>query len=690
MKFRLKQIFSTWGVVVGAALTIVVDLTFYRPDARKASSGRNAEQVTETPDAGLSISRRSYDLPFILRPPVQPEGTILVYMDDDSHSRLNQRFDAPWDRRLHTRLGERLPVAGARAIVFDVVFSDPSRDPAVDEAFARAMLAAGNVVLAADTVPADYGMDLVQMKQVTLPAERLRDAAAQIGSAGMQPSEDFVIRAHFHGDTADLLPSLSWATASLLGVEITKNDRERERRRWMNYYGPPCNLPSVSDHRAIDTNPTSDALFRNKVVFIGARLFTKFAGERKDEFRSPYAYLNPDRPFVPGVEVQATQFLNLLRGDWLARWPAQAERSFLVLFGLLIGGLLVLLRPWLAVVVAVAAVTLVGAGAYAAFLHQRVWFPWMIPMLQVGVALGWAISYNSFKLFLQKRLLEQSLSLHLSPSRVRQLMNLPELLHPGADKQELSIMFSDIADFTKISEGMDSDDLAQMMNSYFESAISAVHETDGTVIKLIGDAIFAVWNAPLAQADHRVRACQAALKLRDQPVSFVAGGKDRVLFTRIGLHTGEANVGNFGSATRFDYTALGESINLASRMEGLNKHLGTQVLMTGETHAAVSDQLLTRPLGSFQLKGFEKPVEVFELVGLLEQAEASREWRELFAQALALYKAQDLSTAKLLFSQVLHLRPEDGPSKFYIGRIEEIDTEKMVLEWGGHTRMFDK
>jgi adenylate cyclase len=124
----------------------------------------------------------------------------------------------------------------------------------------------------------------------------------------------------------------------------------------------------------------------------------------------------------------------------------------------------------------------------------------------------------------------------------------------------------------------------------------------------------------------------------------------------------------------------------------LNKHLGTQVLMTAETQAATTDQLLTRALGSFQLKGFEKPVEVFELVGPLEQAEATREWREVFAQALALYRAQDFSTAKMLFNQVLHLVPGDGPSKFYVGRIEEIDSEKRLIEWGGqtHTQMFDK
>jgi adenylate cyclase len=669
---KAKKLLESWGVAAGAAVAAAAGLALF-----------------DLP-AGLRIIHLSYDLLFTLRAPVQPAEVLMVYMDDDSHERLGQRYDAPWDRRLHARLVDRLTAAGARAVVFDIVFSDPHRDPAVDEDFARALLANGSVVLAADTVRAGYGLSLAEMKRVIPPTDVLRDTAARIGSAGIKPSEDLVLRRHFHGSGEDLLPSLSWAAAALMGAKVTQQEAERGRERWVNYYGPPGSFPMVSYHLALDTNATSDALFRNRVIFIGARLLTKFAGERKDEFRSPYAHRSADQTFVPGVDLQATMFLNLIRGDWLRRWPAATERTVLVIFGLVIGATLALLRPGTAAVAALGVLLFIGAATYLGFTRRQFWFPWLIPAALTAVALAWAVVFNSIRLFIQKRLLEQSLALHLSPSRARQLMSRPELLRPGAEKQELSILFSDIADFTKISEGMDSDDLAQMMNRYFESAISAVHESDGTVVKLIGDAIFAIWNAPLPQADHGVRMCRAALKLRDQPVRFEAGGKERVLFTRIGLHTGEANVGNFGSATRFDYTALGENINLASRMEGLNKHLGTQVLMTGAAHALVAAQFVTRPVGSFQLKGFERPVEVYELLGPLEQAPASREWREVFAQALKCYRDLDHTTAKMLFHQVLHLRPEDGPSKFYLGRIVEIESEKMAAEWGGHTRMFDK
>ena len=379
MKIRRKQIFKHWGVVVGALLTVGVGLAFYQFKAV------------------LAVVHTSYNLLFTRRDPIYPKDVLMVYMDDDSHERLNQRFDAAWDRRLHTRLVERLTAAGSRAVVFDVVFSDPSRDQSVDEAFGRALLANGNVVLAADTVPAGYGVNLVNIKQTMLPTEVLRDAAAQIGSAELKPSPDLVVRAHFHGGSEDLLPSMSWATATLLKAEVTKHEEQRFRDRWINYYGPAGTLPSISYHRALDTNATPDSMFQGKVVFVGARLFTKFAGDRKDEFRSPYAFLHTSQPFIPGVEIQATQFLNLIRGDWLGRWPAPVERTVLILFGILLGAGLVVLRPKIAVGAALGAVLLAGLVSNFGFVQHNGWFPWLILMLQAAVALAWAISFNSFR-----------------------------------------------------------------------------------------------------------------------------------------------------------------------------------------------------------------------------------------------------------------------------------------------------
>ena len=239
-----------------------------------------------------------------------------------------------------------------------------------------------------------------------------------------------------------------------------------------------------------------------------------------------------------------------------------------------------------------------------------------------------------------------------------------------------------------MSEGMDSDELAAMMNQYFEMAVaSCIHKSEGTVAKYIGDAIFAFWNAPDPQADHALRACEAALLFRANAGQSFNG---RILPTRIGLHTGVANVGNFGSEERVDYTALGENVNLASRLEGLNKHLGTFCLISGETKKAIGERLVTRALGKFQLKGFEGLVEVHELVGWPDQSEPTRNWREAFAEALNNYEQRNLEFAEIGFQRVLELRPEDGPAKFFLERIEELLKQELPDTWVTHTILKEK
>jgi adenylate cyclase len=252
----------------------------------------------------------------------------------------------------------------------------------------------------------------------------------------------------------------------------------------------------------------------------------------------------------------------------------------------------------------------------------------------------------------------------------------------------LTILFSDIAGFTSISEGMDSDDLARLMNEYFQSAVqNCIHATDGTVVKYIGDAIFAFWNAPDLQGDHAYRACEAALRFRALAAQRING---RELVTRIGLHTGVANVGNFGSNKRVDYTAIGENINLASRMEGLNKYLGTRVLITGDTQKEVSSRLITRYLGLFRLKGFEKAVAVYELTAFPEKEAESRPLREGFAAALDKFSKREFAGAEAAFRHVLETSPGDGPAEFYLEQIQELQRAELPPDWKGEITLKDK
>ena len=678
MSFAKKLLHFRKGGLAGALITTLVGLLLYG-------------------GFGLGLIYRSYDYPFGPRRPIKVEDVVLVYMDDESHKELNQPFDAPWDRSLHARLLERLTREGCRAVVFDIVFADPGRNPAADERLARAIRDNGKVVLAADAVPV-IGLEKISYdtaKRLIYPFEPFKENAAALGLDEVRPDSDLIIRRHFHGAWEDELPSLSWATARLLKADVTRDATQRFQPRWINYYGPPGSFPAaiprVSFYAALDTNRVPSGFFSNKVAFVGAGLLTVFSGQRKDEYPTPYSrWGGKGSRFMSGLELQATMFLNLLRGDWLTRAssPGLVERSGIVLLGLLVGFGLVHLRPSRAAPAAMAGMLLIAVIAYQIFLRAHFWFPWLILVVQIFTALLWSVLFNSIQLYVQNKLYEQSLALYLSPKLVKKFASNKELLRPGAKKETLTILFSDIANFTSISEGMDSDELARYMNSYFQTAVAqCIHHTDGTIVKYIGDAIFAFWNAPDPQSDHALRACEAALRFRDQPPQYMNGEQ---LVTRIGLHTGVANVGNFGSTARVDYTALGENINLASRMEGLNKYLGTDILITGQTQEGAGNTITTRFAGHFQLKGFEKAVEVYELLGFRDEVESTKPWCETFENALREFQRRNFDAAEAGFRCTLEMRPSDGPTKFYLRQIDELRVHPPAPDWAGEIELKEK
>jgi adenylate cyclase len=641
---------------------------------------------------GIKLVQWSYDLPFRARGVVNPTEAALVYMDEQSHLDLDQPYDKPWNRSLHAQLLDILTAEHVRGVVFDIVFSGPGANPKADEELARAIKKNGRVILAADFRSGGYGTSMAESeKKFDPPYDPFYDAAdGRCGSDFVYPDGDQEVRRHLPSDPGnDAIASEGWAAASMLDAAATGNVSNKFVPFYINYYGPSGTLPNASFSKVLAGGEIATNFFTDKVVFVGARLFTKYSGERKDEYPTPFSYFHPDTPFTGGVEIQATAFLNILRNERLIRLPVAVELPLIVLCGVLAGFGLTLLRPMASSIAALALAFGAAVINYFMFAHFHRWFAWEIIVLaQLPIAWIFSVAVNSVQLYVEKQKVEQSLSLYLSPKLVKKFAKNPKLLKPGAEKQLLTILFSDIASFTNISEGMDSDDLARLMNDYFQMAVHhCIHATDGTVVKYIGDAIFAFWNAPDLQSDHSYRACEAALRFRDQPAQFMNG---RELITRIGLHTGVANVGNFGSSTRVDYTALGENINLASRMEGLNKYLGTRVLITADTQRVAGPKIITRYLGLFRLKGFEKAVGVHELTGRVEQEAESRELRERFARALAALAAKDFAAAEAAFHRVLEISPKDGPSRFYLEQIEELRAAPLPADWKGEITLKDK
>lgn len=353
---------------------------------------------------GSGLPMLGYDLLFFLKTPGMspPREVVIVYMTDDSFARLGQASVPNWDRQLHAQLVDRLTADRARVVVFDVVF-DTTNAPAADAALAEALRRNGRVVLAAGRV--EGLRHQVHMSSVVPPIDMLREAAAAWGVAGVyRPSQDnAVARQYFEG--TELVPSLPWAAAQVAGAPVARGPQARQRLAYLNYYGRALSLPWVSYLEALDKVP---GFFRDKCVFVG--LLPKLQNpleESVDSFPSPYSVLGGSR--FPGVELGATAFLNLLRGDGLTELSASVQVIVVLLLGLMFGGGFPRLSlGWAGGLAAAALVAILGVTAQMAV--QRVWWGWTIPVfVQMPLALAWAVGGRYVRLRYEKEVLTRTL-----------------------------------------------------------------------------------------------------------------------------------------------------------------------------------------------------------------------------------------------------------------------------------------
>ncbi len=619
-----------------------------------------------------TLKQKSYDFSFHLRPRVIPEELVLIYMDDASYEALNPSYGR-WDRGMHAQLLDRMTSEGAKVVLFDVVFSGADANNLdADKHFEQAIEQNGNVILGADYVLGGTSTSMQQSEMLIPPYEPFDFACASIGFVQVKSDTDFMVREHYHrGSLNPQITSMTWESALWAESPYIKTEEDNHLSGgWINYYGEPLALPSVSYKQVLEVNGLPKGFFRDKVVIIGQNIRTLEGNERKDEFRNPYSarwLLNQSDLFMPGAEVHATILLNLMRGDWLRQIPVLYQALVFSLLGLVYGFTVCQCKPYRAVLISIVLMVCVILLSQLIFQQYRYWFPWLIVIaIQVPLGLAWSITFNAGQYYMQRQLLKQSLNHYLSPRLVKSFLSNKneDFLKPGAQKKEVTILFSDIAGFTSASEGMDSDDLAFSMNHYFQCMVeSGVHAEDGTVIKYIGDAIFALWNAPEEQEDHAYRACKAAIAMNAQNPTFGVG---RPISTRIGLHTGVANVGNFGSDNRVDYTAIGENINLGARIEGLNKTLGTHMLMSDATQNELGKHdLHCRFLGRFKLSGFAKAFGIWHLMHADQQWMLEKSYSVRFEATLQLIEKGNIEEAINTLDSLRKEHEKDGVTAFY-------------------------
>lgn len=448
----------------------------------------------------------------------------------------------------------------------------------------------------------------------------------------------------------------------------------------INYQGPwgTFRHHSIADVLEKKFEPGS---FRGKLVLIGAT-----ATGIGDLRATPYGGTN-----YPGVEIHANTIDNILNDRFIKRNAKSAllDASLIFFFGIPFGIWLALVQPrwmWFGASLLVFLV----AVDYAAFLRGW-WLNFIVPAMTLGGNVLLVSLYRALIEEKEKRKVRTAFGQYLSPEVIRRLLVNPQLVEPR--KTDVTVMFSDIRGFTTISEKLDAQELALFLNQYLSDMTRIVFRNNGTLDKYIGDAVMAFWGAPFEEAGHAAKACHAALEMmkrvRELQKQWEAEGKPR-LDIGIGLNTGVASVGNMGSALRYGYTALGDAVNLSSRLEGLNKDYGTHIVVNETTYAAAQgDGFLFRELDLLRVKGKLQPVTIYQLVGRKEDFAAKGTAAEQFAlleqfsHARELYRRREWEAAQRAFQDILDRWPEDGPSRMYWKRCQEYLFDEPPISWDG-------
>ncbi len=638
------------------------------------------------------LEYKLYDQHFLLRGARAPQPQIAIVVIDEDSLKAHGRW--PWSRTVMADLVQRLTAAGAAVIAFDILLVEPEtsgeqriaarlrarlgrHDPAVEAELARlardadpdaqlaaAMRKSARVILPMsfylgaiprDAAPEREGSPMksaigtfknyserglfpaLHADKYDFPIPPLLDAAAALGHVNMIPDLDGTTRydALAIESRGYYYPSLALSSVRLAaGIDPFAVKIEFGRAVWLGDVGIPVDarLRTLVDYagkpKTYPHIPAMDVLagrikpeqLKDKIVFVGA------TAEATYDLR-----ITPFSPVYPGVEKHANMAGNILDGRFIVRpvWVELVEAGGIVALPLLLALVLPALRPVWSAAATLGIWLALFAAAHVAFRYGM-WAPLVYPSLALVIAFVAITIYSILTEELQRMWTKRAFQQYVSPEVVERIMQDPDALAFGGELRTLTVLFSDIRDFTTFTEKNDPQLVVQMLREYLTRMTEIVITEGGTLDKYIGDAVMAEFGAPIAHPDHALRGCRAALAMTaavdELAAKWRAEGREPFRIG-LGVNTGAMVVGNLGSEQLFDYTVIGDEVNLGARLESLNKEYETttHVIISEGTYEAARDGIEARPLGEVKVKGKTRPVVVYELCGLkTTPAEATR------------------------------------------------------------------
>ena len=655
------------------------------------------------------LELQSSDLLFQQKPDTTARWSALVAIDDRTLAELRPYGRVfYWPRQLHARVIENLKAAGARIVVYDVLFDAPGEG---DAEFEQAIRDSGNVVLVEAPDPSTqlppsldqpYGWGAMIQQ---LP--RLRESALATGHAFVAPDADGTVRAIplIVSAGGQELPALALVAAAKFlrrpqvleapmadgklpfhGREIPVDD---SGKMWISYLGITSEEVSTGDAASLTfprlsfvdvlNNRFSPELVRGKLVLVGLTA-TGFA----DDYWTPVSRKGK----MDGVEIHANAFETVMRPDQFIA-PAPSRMTILSIFAA--GGTAFLagafLTPWAAaIILTVVAIGYLAAAAVAVD-NAALLLNLPFPLLTLAVCFLAILMFRVIFEQAQQRALKGAMSQYLSIDVMEEVIRDPGGLKLGGDKREMTVMFSDIRGFTSFSETLEPDQLVHLLNRYLTRMSDVIFKHQGTIDKYMGDAIMAFWGAPRSQPDHARLACSTALEMVQELERLNSEFRREgipPLHMGVGLNTGLMAVGNMGSERRFDYTVMGDSVNLGSRLEGLNKEYGTSIIASEATLARAGDQLCSRFLDLVAVQGKREPTEAYELLPTNGQSDQARdEMLAAYTAGMDCYRRRDFRVALEYFEVALQHAADDRPSQLYRERCIELLANPPPADWDG-------